>query len=352
MTGIVITGWTVVSAFGYGPQAFADGLAGTASAVTDVTTGWDVPDDEACLVPDFDVRTRLGRKGTKAMDRGTGLALTAVADLIERVGGAVAQQDDTGLVLGTSFGSTESMMEFTRQSLTGARPWFVDPALMPYGVMNATAGQCAIWHGLRGPNATLAGGRGTALLGLRYAGRLLRNERAARVLVGAVEDYSRARAWLWHHSSPPAGTILGEAAVMLLAEQAGGSRPVLAEVLAVETRLAPHGDDPVDTLVDSVRLALKAARVDADQVGLVSTSDAPGELGDHERHMVGELVGGRARLLPGLGRRIGETAAASAALQLAAVLVAAPGHRGQVALVTSVDRDGSVACALLRLAGG
>lgn len=350
MTGIVITGWTAVSAFGYGPGAFADGLAGAARPATDVSAGWDVPDAEAYLVPDFDVRARLGRKGTKAMDRGTGLALTAVADLIERVGEAdVAQRDDTGLVLGTSFGSTGSMMEFTRQSLTGERPWFVDPALMPYGVMNATAGQCAIWHGLRGPNATLAGGRGTALQSLRYARRLLHNDRAARVLVGAVEEYSRARAWLWHHSLPRSGAALGEAAVMLLVERAGGPRASLAEVLAVETRVA-LGGDPTDALADSIRSALKAAGVDAEQVDLVSVSDAPGDEGDRERRTVGDLVGDRARTLPALGERIGETAAASAALQLAAVLVAAPEHRGQVALVTSVDRDGPVSCALLRLA--
>lgn len=349
MTAIVITEWTAVSPYGYGPQAFADGLAGAAPTVTDLGAEWDVPDSAAFLVPDFDVRVRLGRKGTKAMDRGTGLALTAVADLLARTGDDVAQRDDTGLVLGTSFGSTESMMEFTRQSLTGDRPWFVDPALMPYGVMNATAGQCAIWHGLRGPNATLAGGRGTTLQGLRYAHRLLRNGRAGRVLVGAVEDYSRARAWLWHHSSPGATTILGEAAVMLLVEPSGGPRQALAEVLAVETRLA-SGGDPSGVLADSVTSVCKTAGVDPGQVGVVSTSDAPGVWGERERRTVGDLVAGRARILPALGGLVGETAAASAGLQVSAVLAAAPEHRGEVALVSSVDRDGPVSCALLRLA--
>ncbi|MEU8241041.1 beta-ketoacyl synthase N-terminal-like domain-containing protein [Actinoplanes missouriensis] len=355
MTATVITGWTAISAYGYGAAAFADGLAGGPARLTEAPPGTDLPPGGAFLVPDFDLRGRLGRKGTKAMDRGTGLALTAVADLIERTGGDIAQRADTGLVLGTSFGSTESMMEFTRQSLTGERPWFVDPALMPYGVMNATAGQCAIWHGLRGPNATLAGGRGTALLGLRYARRLLRNNRAARVLTGAVEDYSRARAWLWEQRPEAARdeaarggaargeAALGEAAVMLLVEPAGGPRPALAEVLTVESRHALDGS-PAVALADCVRSALKFTGVEPDQVALVSTSGA-GEL-----ETVGDLLGGRARVLPVLADLVGETAAVSAALQVAAVLVEAPGHRGQIALVTSVDTDGPVACALLRLA--
>jgi 3-oxoacyl-[acyl-carrier-protein] synthase II len=311
-----------------------------------------MPDTHAHLVPDFDLRARLGRSGTKAMDRGTGLVLTALADLIEQVGGGdLTERDDTGLVLGTSCGSAESMMQFTRQSLTGHRPWFVDAALMPYAVMNAAAGQCAIRHGLRGPNATLAAGRGTALQGLRYARQLLCNDRAERVLVGAVEDHSRARAWLWRHSGPPAGTRLGEAAVMLLVERAGAARPALAEVLAVETRLALDGD-PTQALTESIRSACKTASVDPEQVGVVSVSDAPGTLGDRERDTVADLVGERARTLPALGGRTGETGAASAALQLAAVLVAAAEHPGQVALVTSVDRDGAVSCALLRLTDG
>ncbi len=49
---------------------------------------------------------------------------------------------------------------------------------------------------------------------------------------------------------------------------------------------------------------------------------------------------------------IGDTHAAAAAFQIAAVLVAAEGRddaRGRIALITSVDRDGVVGCAVLRL---
>src|SRR6185312_13935878 len=82
-TGPVISAWTAVSPFGLGRDAFADGLTtgvGTATAVD--TDRWSVPDRRACLVPAFDITAQLGRKGTRAMDRLTGLAVTTVGQLV------------------------------------------------------------------------------------------------------------------------------------------------------------------------------------------------------------------------------------------------------------------------------
>ncbi len=356
---LVITAWSVVSPFGIGRRAFVDGLTSGRTTDTDVRGSlWDTPDDRACLVPGFDPRDLLGKKGTKAMDRGTGMAVVSVGELIADLGeeNGVADRDDTGLVFGTSFGSPQSMMDFTRASLTGAEPFYVDPALMPYGVMNATAGQCAIWHQLRGPNTTLAGGRGVALLGLRYARRLLTNGRAGRVLVGAAEDYSHARSWLWKQAFPDSPTLLGEGAAMLLVEPAdsvGGRRRALAEVLAVESRNA-FDDDYVTALVDCARSALKSAGVEATDVDVTAFSDAPGRLGEAERTATARVFGRDVPMLPALRALIGETASVSAAFQLGSVLAhgARPGSAGQLAMVTSVDPDGMVACALVRLLDG
>jgi 3-oxoacyl-[acyl-carrier-protein] synthase II len=353
---LVITAWSAVSPYGMGREALVEGL--TAGRPTDVDVSgpdWDVPDTRACLVPGFDVRERLGRKGTRAMDRATGLALCAVGDLLTGLGDGqdVGGRDDTALVLGTSIGSPQSMMDFTRASLTSKEPFYVDPAQMPFCVMNAAAGQCAIWHQLRGPNTTLAGGRGTALIALRYARRLLANGRAARALVGATEDYSRARSWLWHHSYRDNPVVHGEGALVLLVELAdavGGDRVPLAEVLTVESRTA-LGDDHGGALSECILSALKVTGVAAADIGLVALSDAPGELGRRERRAVAAVLGDGPRLLPPLRALIGETASVSAAFQIGAVLAQArrPDARGGLALITSVDPDGAAGCALLRM---
>ncbi|MEK8171048.1 beta-ketoacyl synthase N-terminal-like domain-containing protein [Streptomyces sp. M19] len=91
-----------------------------------------------------------------------------------------------------------------RDSLVGDRPFYVDPARFPNTVLNSAAGRSAIWHRLKGPNATVAGGHATGLLALRYAMRLQRAGRATTVVCGAVEEFSSARAWLeWHARTDP-----------------------------------------------------------------------------------------------------------------------------------------------------
>lgn len=204
----VITAWSAVSPYGIGAEALVQGLAADRPTAAPVDTErWNVPADRAHLVPDFEVRQVLGKKGTRSMDRVTGLAVTTVGALLEQP--AADRDRETGdhaaLVLGTTTGSVASMMDFTRSSLVGARPFDVDPAQMPNAVMNCAAGQCAIWYGIRGPNTTLAGGRTASLSAVNYSARLLASGRAESVLCGAAEEFSSARYWLERHSRGGSG---------------------------------------------------------------------------------------------------------------------------------------------------
>ncbi len=77
--GPLITAWSVVSPFGMDDSAFGNGLRSGAAAATELDPGqWKVPFDSACLVEGFSNREVLGRKGTRSMDRVTGLAVAAV----------------------------------------------------------------------------------------------------------------------------------------------------------------------------------------------------------------------------------------------------------------------------------
>ena len=314
----VITAWTAVSPYGIDRESFVDGLrSGDAAAVSDGAA------HPAALVPGFDVRELLGRKGTRSMDRLIGLAVWAVGRLT--AGRPAERGDRSGLVIGT-MGSLQSTMDFTRSSLTEAKPYFVDPGRMPNSIMNSAAGQCAIRHSLTGPNVTLAGGRPAGLSALACALRLLRAGRASNVLVGAVEEYSDTRSWSEAHSG--VGGVLGEGCVMLRVEPAGEG-PALAEVLAVRSRVAPPGDVE-GALTSCVDDALTAAGLSADDVTIEFWSGVP-----DRPDPVAELIG--------------DTGAASAMFQVAAVL--ATGEPGDVAVVGSADRDGAVVCAVLRPGG-
>lgn len=355
---LVISGWSAVSPYGLGAPAFAAGLTAGEEAVAKLDAGtWPGPYERAGIVPDFDIPTVLGAKGTRSMDRITGLAVTAVRELFDEYGPELAERpEDVGLVLGTGSGSVQSIMDFTRDSLVGAKPFDVDPARFPNTVMNCAAGQSAIRYRLKGPNTTVSGGALTGLLALNYAVRLHRRGRVDVMLCGAVEEYSVQRAWLeWHAGGrDDAAAPLGEGCALLLLESATSAarhgRPVLAQVRGARFRAFNGPGEARESLAAGIAALLADTGTDADDLALVATSGAPGRLGIAERAAVRQLAGSRPSRVDSR-RLIGDTAAASAAFQLAAVLASAgrPETAGRHALVTAVDAEGTAGCALLRL---
>ncbi len=256
-------------------------------------------------------------------------------------------------MLGTSTGSAQSIMDFTRDSLVQEKPFFVDPMRFPNTVMNCAVTSRRSGTSSRAPTRpSPAGGPPGCWPSTTPCGSRSRAT-PKTVLFGAVEEFSAARAWLeWHtRGQDESGTVLGEGAAVLLlesdevAEQHG--RDGLAEVLGLECGVHHEPGTEATVLADCVRRVLARTGVRPDEVGYLSTSGAAAErdalaevLGDHEPEPVrcSELIG--------------DTHAAAAAFQIAAVLVAAEGRddaRGRIALITSVDRDGVVGCAVLRL---
>ncbi|MET9657653.1 beta-ketoacyl synthase N-terminal-like domain-containing protein [Streptomyces sp. NPDC006510] len=356
MTKTVISAWSAVSPFGMGRDAFVGGFHDGRSTVAPVDREqWRTPDDEVCLVPGFTPAGALGKKGTRAMDRATGLAVSAVGRLIDESPGdpATISGEEVALVLGTTSGSVQSMMDFTRGGLVSEKPYFVDPARFPNAVMNCAAGQCAIRHQLKGPNATIAGGRVSGLHALKYSQRLLNARRARTVLCGAVEEYADARAWLDRHArgEDETGTVHGEGCVMLRIEPEESAQGTpLATVQAVEVGVFAGGGENAAPVLDScVRRALERSGTDPADVWTVAPSGARGALGDAEQSVLDALFD--PAVVNRVSRLIGDTAGAAAMFQMAGVLAVAEraGAAGRTAVVTAVDRDGEAGCAVLRL---
>jgi 3-oxoacyl-[acyl-carrier-protein] synthase II len=294
------------------------------------------------VVPDFDIVEQLGRKGTGSMDRTSALAVATLRALQRDEHGTVLPNPRTGVVLGTTSGSTRTQFEFTRDSLTRRRPYFVNPAQMPFSLMNSAAAQCAMWHGLTGPNSTVAAGRNSGAAVLRYAARLLRTGRANGVFAGAVEEHSGARELLEH------GQLLGEGCVLFFLQTTDmGNRSALAEVVASDTRF--RDGEPRRALVESLRQVVS----EADEVwGLALSATEPG-LSEVEDDATGGVLG-QVGTVVRPGRLIGDTGAVSGAFGLAALLAHAevdPVARGRLAVATSVDRDGTAGAVVLRLVG-
>ncbi|GAB3238008.1 beta-ketoacyl synthase N-terminal-like domain-containing protein [Glycomyces halotolerans] len=352
----VITAWATASPFGLGNEAFSRGLAAGAVAVAS-TTDPAHPALQIAEVPDFDAREALGRKGTRSMDRVTALTVATVGRLLsDRDGERLPEiAEQTGLVLGTTTGSAHSMLDFTRESLTQKRPYFVDPTKFPNTVMNCAAGQSAIWHRLRGPNTTIASGRTSALSTLAYAARLQRSGRVGQVICGAAEEMSATRAWLtWHQNRTLDTAPLGEGCGLFLLEPEGtaarAGRRALADVLAVNTAVSYDAHHAVEALGRCMEQTVPGD--DRERLWLIAWSEAPGDYAKAEEEAVASLFAHTSASHLYIGDHIGDTGAASAAFQVAAVLARAeaePSDRARLALVNAVDRDGTVASALLRI---
>ncbi|GAX51784.1 beta-ketoacyl synthase N-terminal-like domain-containing protein [Streptomyces olivochromogenes] len=365
MSPLVISAWSATSPFGVGADPFRAGLEAGRSAVEPVDRETHPgPFEQAALVPEFTAARYVGKKGTRTMDRVTALAVTTVGGLVKDLTDELAAHpEQTGLVLGTGSGSVQSIMDFTRDSLVGERPYHVDPARFPNTVMNRAAGQGAIWHRIKGPNTTVAGGTLTGLLALSYAVRLLRGGHCGRVLCGAAEEYSTQRAWLeWHgRAEEERDTPLGEGSAVFLVESAeaaeAAGRTALAAIGAVRFRACAEPEGAATarrTLADCVRGALDAAGVGPENVRAVLPLAGGGPLATQEAAAVRDALGEARPRWTRLRDLVGDTSAAATSLQLAAAL-AESGDRGlapgEAALITGVDRDGMVGCAVLTGAG-
>lgn len=359
---IYISRWSAVSPFGIGSAAFSEGLhAGRKTAAPPDPEDWQtVPDANICLVPDFNIREVLGKSGTRILGREAALAVTAVRELFHEApeGAPISGGPNIAMVMGTTTGTPQGYMDFTKASLTGPKPHHVPAALAPNMVMNRAASASAIWHQLQGPNSTIAGGRAAALLALKYGQRLLTHRRAERVLCGGVEEYSNARSWLEYHRRGGGDVVLGEGCALLLLETgaslASGHRPALAEVLAVEFRVNTD-DDLSGVLGACLHGALATAKATADDVWAVMPSGIAGPAGEEENRLLGSLFDSAALSRASVSDLIGDTSAASAGFDLIGMLSAAarsPESVGRLGVVSSIDPDGSVACATLRLLDG
>lgn len=348
--GLAVTGWGLLCATGPTPAALADAVTpGTATVSrSDVRTLYDdlLPAPTAAVVADFDIRKALGRKGTSFLDRATGLALVACGEALRDRGLVIddGNRSRIGVALGTTTGSLKSTMDYCRDTLVQDRPYLVNPVLFPNTVMNCAAGQAAIWYGLRGVNATVAGGQLAFLHTLRYAANSIARGYVDVLLAGAVEEFTPQTAWTAARTG--AGTA-GEAAVVFVLEPVADAGRRDADILAVTAGFDPDGTG--DALTSCVRRALDRARVTSDRVRVVATGDPAGESTEADAAMAA-LDGGSVERLT-VKAALGECQAATGALALAALLAR---HRddtdldGQVSVLTGRSRDGAVAAAVVR----
>jgi 3-oxoacyl-(acyl-carrier-protein) synthase len=218
-------------------------------------------------------------------------------------------------------------------------------------VINAAAGQTAIWHGLDGVNSTIAGGVTAGLSALAYATDLIAAGRAEVLLAGGADELCLesflgfARAGLTCHVGDEGerpvpfdarrnGFAPAEAGALLVLEEAEAAARRGATVLA---EIRGHGNafDPsrgrddgqaAAALGRAVRLALADGGAEPAAVDAVSAGASGSVAGDRqEAHGLAEGLGAEVAggvPVTAVKAMLGEGLGASGALQTVALIQA------------------------------
>jgi 3-oxoacyl-[acyl-carrier-protein] synthase II len=298
----------------------------------------------------FRPETYLG-KNPRALDRTSQLVTAAATLALDHSGWSteMRHQHEVGLVLGTMFCSVHTIAEFDRRGLT-LGPNYVSPMDFANTVLNAAAGQAAIWHDLRGVNSTIAGGITSGLQALAYATELIRSGQATALLAGGAEELCfesfcgfdragllcRARHDGTEECPIPFDTrrngfTLGEGVALLMLEDAalatGRGAPVIAEITghgsAYDLSRGAMSQQAVDAIARAMRLALQDAQMHPRDMACLSASANGSVLADrHEAQAIAAVFKSGAHDLPvtAVKSMLGETLGASGALQTVALL--------------------------------
>jgi len=363
---VAITGAGVVSPLGGTPEALhaalcagESGLGPLAAVVPPEGFGGRLGCASAGEVRGFDPREQLAGGNPRPLDRTAHLTVAAARRALAAAG-LLEPASELGLVLGTMFGSVRTIAEFDRRALT-AGPLYAKPMDFANSVINAAAGQTAIWYRLTGVNATLSGGPVAGAAALAYAADLVRDGRTGALLAGGADElafesylgFDRAGLLASENGTGGmprpydrrrSGFVPAEGAALLVLEDEDAARArgarIAAWLLGHGSAFDPsRGRDPeraAAAAARSMRLALADAGVEPGEIGAVSAAGSGSVAGDRcEARALAAVFGGRAAGLPvtAVKSMLGEALGASAAFQAVALIEALgrgvlPGIRG------------------------
>ena len=271
------------------------------------------------------------------------------------------------LVLGTMFCSVKTIGEFDRRA-QGAGPEYASPMDFSNTVLNAAAGQVAIWHQLRGVNTTVAAGAVSGLHALGYAMQLISRGRADAIVAGGVEElcfesfHGFRRAGLLAapvdgaagcavpFDARRSGMALGEGAAFLVLEaaeaaEARGARPagrIEGFAAGYDPRPDAERPDGGNSLAAVIQRALQQAAIDATGIGAVVSSASGSPALDRREAAAIKCGTGGVTPVTAIASALGSTLGAAGALQAIVALESlrsgqVPGTAGLEQLDPAID---------------
>lgn len=363
---VVITGVGTISPLGHHPKDIHAALCENRVPLGDVPLG-DEGRTLRCLgIQDFDATQWLGDVNLRSLERTGQFSIVSALLALEASGWTEAQREgvEMDLILATALGTVETISRFDRTALVNG-PKHAKPLDFANTVINAAAGQTAIWHQLTGSNLTVCAGKTSGLRALGMAARRVRLQRGGPVLTGAVEALSwevysafQQAGQLLPESKdgPPLplhrdreGFLLGEAGAYLMVEDASAAATRSASVLAeisgwssTSTSSPPqNGSETTRSSARAIEQALSSAKTKADAVDLICVSaNGSSDADSIEMRALADVFQDRLASIPLMvpAASFGETLGASGLLQsISAVEAARAGCVPGTPIATNYD---------------
>ena len=276
-------------------------------------------------VKGFDITQYIPEKEARHMDRfihlGLAAAIDAVADSGLPVGDALSEEQASriGCNIGAGIGGLPRIEE-THAELMNRGVRRVSPFFVPSSIINMISGHVSIKFGFKGPNLAVATACTTGLHAIGQAARMIEYGDCDVMVAGGAEStvsplgmagFASARAVSPRHDPKTAsrpwdkdrdGFVLGEGAGVLVVEEYEHAKARGAKIYAEIVGFGMTGDayhmtaPSVDGPTRSMRMAMKNAGVNADQIDYLNAHGTSTPIGDlNETNAIKAALGDHAK---------------------------------------------------------
>ena len=195
---VVVTGMGIASPLGIGLETVWSRLLEGRSGIGAITAfdASDLPAQVAGQVPaghreagGLDLDEWVPHKDQKKMDRFIHLGLVAAAEAVADSGWVPrteAEQDATGVMIGSGIGGLQSIYEASLQVAAG-RARRLSPFFIPSALINLISGHVSIRYGFKGPNHSAVTACATGVHAIGDAARLIMLDDADVMVAGGAE---------------------------------------------------------------------------------------------------------------------------------------------------------------------
>ncbi|ELA09519.1 3-oxoacyl-ACP synthase [Moraxella macacae 0408225] len=326
---VVITGMGAITPLGLDVdsswQAIVAGKSGIRAI--DAFDTQDLRSKIAGLVNDFDVNQYMSAKDARRYDMFVQYGVAAAAQALQNAGLIDGLQAETvknvdptriGVVIGSGIGGISNIEDNANKLIhDGVRK--ISPFFIPSAIVNMTAGQVAIRHGIQGPNLAVATACTTSTHAIGLACRLIAYGDADVMVAGGSEKasnqlgmggFAAMQALSTRNDEPTKasrpfdkdrdGFVLGDGAGVVVLERLSHAKARGATILAEIAGFgmsddATHITAPPEDGAGAKRamqLALADAGIEADKIGYVNAHGTSTPLGDvAESRAIASLFG-------------------------------------------------------------